>query len=96
MHPESIADSAVYSFVSYSIIIYSSTGLGCKLACNAGSALSNFVLQHPDLVPAETLGFVTSVTTSQKAVCVKVMHVGSKRSMGNPKIPHGRNRTALA
>ncbi|EFJ53200.1 hypothetical protein VOLCADRAFT_86237 [Volvox carteri f. nagariensis] len=62
---------SAFGIKTCSIIIYTSSGLSCKLACNSGSVLKDLAQQHPDLLPAETLGFVTSTLASQKPVCVQ-------------------------
>ncbi|GIL92971.1 hypothetical protein Vretifemale_20444 [Volvox reticuliferus] len=62
---------STFGIKTCSIVLYTSTGLSCKLTCNSGSVLNELVLQHPDLLPAETLGFTTSATANQETVCVK-------------------------
>ncbi|KAG2439441.1 hypothetical protein HXX76_004797 [Chlamydomonas incerta] len=62
---------SAFGFKTCSLVIYTTSGLYCKLAVNSGSPLNELVSAHPDLLPAEALGWVSAAVASGKTVCCK-------------------------
>ncbi|KXZ52008.1 hypothetical protein GPECTOR_10g1030 [Gonium pectorale] len=54
-----------------SLVIYTPSGQHCKLACNGGSVLNELVAQHPDLLPAAAMGWVSRAVETGKTACIK-------------------------
>ncbi|GFR43416.1 hypothetical protein Agub_g4497, partial [Astrephomene gubernaculifera] len=54
---------STFDIKTCSIIIYTPSGLHCKISCNTGSVLNDLIQQYPDALPADALGVVTPVVT---------------------------------